>query len=277
MVWKEKHRLSTNAWPTCLWNVTCPIVPSWVGWDASCLRNPQIWGLREQILHALCHQRLLRHSPRLLWGVCATGILTVSHQEQNKSILFPKLDILQKKIVVFLPLLFYTTVVFLIKGLAPLINKQKKMKKKKSFAEYSTTVIAWFILGQNGHTSDLKATYCKKIFLGEHAPRPPTFCTKSLFSSPNLKHLQLPLFEGCKSFCHLPPFSHASHGEWDLYLWSKCLMALIFILTVDIHCFTSRLLYFLTSACIINCTIINKIRHHQVLVLLTTAKHKIQK
>ena len=131
MVWKEKHRLSTNAWPTCcLWNVTCPIVPSWVGWDASCLRNPQIWGLREQILHALCHQRLLRHSPRLLWGVCATGILTVSHQEQNKSILFPKLDILQKKIVVFLPLLIYTTVVFLIKGLAPLINKQKKWRKK---------------------------------------------------------------------------------------------------------------------------------------------------
>ena len=152
------------------------------------------------------------------------------------------------------------------------------MKKKNHLQNTAQQLLHGFILGQNGRTSNLKATYCKKIFLGEHAPRLPTFCTKSLFSSPNLKHLQLPLFEGCKSFCHLPPFSHASHGERDLYLWSKCLMALIFILTVDIHCFTSRLLYFLTSACIIiNCTIINKIRHHQVLVLLTTAKHKIQK
>ena len=123
VVWEEKLRPSTNAWPTCcLWNAISPIqFPHGLVEMQAVLCNPQIHSHvnpREQILHAPCHQRLLGHNPRLFWGLCATGILTIPLQKQNNSILFPKTMLTVKKLCFykFLPLLFYTTVVFLFKG-----------------------------------------------------------------------------------------------------------------------------------------------------------------
>ena len=99
VVWEEKLRPSTNAWPTCcLWNAMSPIqFPHGLVEMQAVLRNPQIHSHvhpREQILHAPCHQRLLGHSPRLFWELCATGILTIPLQKQSNSILFPKLCLL---------------------------------------------------------------------------------------------------------------------------------------------------------------------------------------
>ena len=138
VVWEEKLRPSTNAWLTCcLWNAISPIqFPHGLVEMQAVLCNPQIHSHvnpREQILHAPCHQRLLGHNPRLFWGLCATGILTIPLQKQNNSILFPKTMLTVKKLCFykFLPLLFYTTVVFLFKGVgAPFFLSKLQCKVK---------------------------------------------------------------------------------------------------------------------------------------------------
>ena len=171
VVWEEKHRLSTNAWPTCcLWNMTCPTVPSWVGWDTSCLRNPQIWGPREQILHALCHQRLLRHSPRLVWGLCATGILTVSHQEQNNSKTWHTAE---KMLFVYI---FTSSVLyncsFFIKGLAPPYKRTKKWRKKNHLQNTAQQLLHGLIWAKMVSQAISELPSAKNFFWGTMPPDP---------------------------------------------------------------------------------------------------------
>ena len=98
VVWEEKLRPSTNAWPTC-WSLKHDVpYSSLMGW----LRCKLSFAILRSAVMCIRRSRSSMHhairdsldSPRLFWGLCATGILTIPHQEQNKSILFSKVCLL---------------------------------------------------------------------------------------------------------------------------------------------------------------------------------------